>query len=439
MKQFYPKAHLFIGLLLSTAFSLQAQNLQVQSSSFPSLPATSCTNTQLDVNVLLLCINIAHNGNTVNISGSTITVNMDYTLGPICLGALAQTQQNINLGMIPAGTYSVQINGVLNSTTVSTLSANLTVNSCCSAVPSFTVSNDSICVGDSVYFANSSTGANSYQWFENNSSAGSMTNYGKRFNAAGTYNIKLVVTATGCSDSITKSVYVEQPNVDLGADFKICPGQTATLDAGSGRDSVRWKGSSNSRVLTIDSAGTYYVSIYENGCVDSDTVDVSWYPGAFLDLGNDTTICIGDTLYLDATLMGASYTWQDNSTQPVLSVFAGGNYYVQRIDSNGCMASDTISVAIDTCSTFLGEDHFSSQVNLYPNPASDELHIHFGSNEVASAVVSIKGVGGETFYSKTQTLSSQLTSIPVQKLKPGLYLVTLQIDGQIMVYKWVKK
>jgi len=431
-------------IALALSYSSSAQNVQLQNSSFPSLPATSCTNTQLDVTALLLCINIAHNGNTFNISGSTITVNLDYSLGSICLGALSMQNYSIGLGMIPAGTYSVVINGVLNGSTVSTLNTSLVVNSCCSAVPSFTPSSNTICVGDSIYFNNTSTGANSQQWYENGVSVGSGTHYGKQYNSVGTYSIKLVVNGTGCSDSITQTVNVTAPpTVNLGQDISICPGGQTVLDAGAGRDSVKWSDQSAFRSLVVTAPGSYYVEVFENGCSDKDTVVVSFFNVQGVDLGNDTTICINDTLVLDATLAGATYQWQDNSSGNTFEVYnPGGTYYVERTDSNGCKDRDTITVNIDTnCNpNSVFESEKMNEILVYPNPVKNTLFLDVPVLGNRTHVLEIYNISGKLIERKeVQNDGLGRFQVDVSMMKSGIYVLQLYTEEDVFVARWFKE
>lgn len=65
--------------------------------------------------------------------------------------------------------------------------------------------------------------------------------------------------------------------------------------------------------------------------------------GTTVNLGPDTTLCAGDTLLLDATTAGATYDWQDGSTNSTFEVTASGQYHVTV--TGGCSSgADTINV-----------------------------------------------------------------------------------------------
>ncbi len=434
MKNYYSillKSLTAFALLFS--LNVTGQTVGITGFSFPGPPATSCTNTMLDVNVTLLCINAVHQGNTVNIVGTTITVDIDYTLGPICLGALSFPVHNVNLGMIPAGTYSVVINGRLNAGTLSTSNTSLVVTNCCTAVPSFVPTNDTVCVGDSVYFGNTSVGATSRQWYVNNSSVSTSLHYGRRYNTPGNYSIKLVVSNGTCSDSITKNVLVSAlPTLNLGTDKKYCPnGGSVTLDAGAGRDSIRWSNNATSRTLVVDTPGTFYVTVYKNKCSSTDTISVSAYTVVPVDLGADVELCYGDSLTLNVLLTGSTYLWQNSSTLSSFKVKAAGTYHVRRTDKNGCATFDTINVTYDTCYAGISELALKSMISIFPNPAKDVINITSNADHNTSYSIGIYDLRGKLVKSTNVSIESGVgTSISIDDLKSGMYVVKIG-DGQL--------
>ena len=326
---------------------INAQNVTIQTLAFQApTPSTSCTNTLIDISCQVNCINAVHTGNTVTVSGSTITIDVNYTIGIICLGALSYPTHTVNLGMLSPGTYTVVVNGTWNGPTVHTQSTSLFVKGCCPAVPSFTYAKDTICVGDSLHFTNTTTGSISHEWFENNVSVGTQLNYGKRYNTAGTYRIRLEATDGTCTDSLMRNIIVKDyPVINLGNDTSICPGEPITLDAGSMRDSVLWSTSSTNQTINVGTAGSYHVRVSEFGCDSRDTINVSLFPQPpSVNFGPDTTLCDGDSLILDATSAGVTYLWQDNATNPTYTVKTAGTYAVELEDMNTCTSNETITV-----------------------------------------------------------------------------------------------
>lgn len=66
-----------------------------------------------------------------------------------------------------------------------------------------------------------------------------------------------------------------------------------------------------------------------------------------VDLGNDTTICAGQSLTLDAGNPGSSYTWSNsNAVTQTLTVSNAGNYVAYVTGTNGCVGISSINVAV---------------------------------------------------------------------------------------------
>ncbi len=80
-------------------------------------------------------------------------------------------------------------------------------------------------------------------------------------------------------------------------------------------------------------------------------------PCELLDLGPDTTICPGETVTIDATMPypGATYLWQDGSTNAVYQNAGPGTYSVQ-VTIYDCSVARTIHVYEHTGPPGLGND-----------------------------------------------------------------------------------
>jgi len=140
-------------------------------------------------------------------------------------------------------------------------------------------------------------------------------------------------------------IYDSMPVVNLGNDTSICAGQSLQLNATNAGANYIWQDGSANPTYLVTAGGTYWVIVSSGVCppaIDSITVTFNVLPT--VSLGNDTTLCMGQSLILNATFPGATYLWQDHSTGAVLNVNAGGNYSVTVTDANGCSASDTIDV-----------------------------------------------------------------------------------------------
>ncbi|MGC8864836.1 MAG: hypothetical protein ACP5O2_03840, partial [Bacteroidales bacterium] len=67
------------------------------------------------------------------------------------------------------------------------------------------------------------------------------------------------------------------PQPNLGPDITTCEGREVELDAGGGFASYKWNTGDNTRFLTVNKSGEYYVMVTNSqGCVGSDTIQVNF-------------------------------------------------------------------------------------------------------------------------------------------------------------------
>lgn len=176
---------------------------------------------------------------------------------------------------------------------------------------------------------------------------------------SGTYSVT-VTNAFGCISSDTITIQLGAiPVVDLPDDTVLCEASWMTLDAGNVGSSYLWSGGQQVRSISINQPGTYWVEVTSpGGCSSSDTIDIVLFPALSFDLGPDTNICVGDSLVLDAYVLGASYLWSTGETSSSIIIDSTGTYDVQMVSGFGCDASDEIAVTVLYPFDFeLGVDH----------------------------------------------------------------------------------
>lgn len=79
-------------------------------------------------------------------------------------------------------------------------------------------------------------------------------------------------------------------------------------------------------------------------------------PSPTVELGNDTVLCAGEKLLLNAPFPNGRYIWQDGSTNSSFDVNSGGLYSVEVALSNGCSVMDFIEVIYMDSTDLLGPD-----------------------------------------------------------------------------------
>ena len=106
-----------------------------------------------------------------------------------------------------------------------------------------------------------------------------------------------------------------------------------------------WSDDSTDSVITVNQAGTYWVKVSDSCGTVSDTINIYFAPYPVVDLGNDTTLCQGQSTILDAENMGSTYFWNDSSTNQTLTVTTEGTYIVSVTNLPGaCLSIDSINV-----------------------------------------------------------------------------------------------
>lgn len=105
------------------------------------------------------------------------------------------------------------------------------------------------------------------------------------------------------------------------------------------------------------------------GCpMVNDTIVTSSIPAPNPNLGNDTTLCSNQSIILNpGSFPGSNFLWSNGITAPLIvastSVIAGdtNTYWVQVTASNGCSASDSVTITFVNCT---GVEELIAQSNL---------------------------------------------------------------------------
>jgi gliding motility-associated-like protein len=168
------------------------------------------------------------------------------------------------------------------------------------------------------------------------------------FNTAGTYWL----TYSNYCEWGTDTFHIRNYELDAGIrDTALC-GNTfeLTLNATSANPpgtQYSWQDGSQGPSFIATHPGTYWVSMDKDGCVETDSMTISELPFPAVNLGPDTSICLGDTILLQGPAAD-SYLWQDGSTGRDYTVTNDGVYTLMA-SANGCPGKDTITVSSTDC------------------------------------------------------------------------------------------
>ena len=227
------------------------------------------------------------------------------------------------------------------------------------------------------------------------------------------------IGSDGCGALDTVVVEVGSFNLNLPPDTAICAGDTIQITA-SGGDTYSWTPNTNisnaniANPLVYPSVTTmYYVeSTTATGCTSLDSILITVVAIPAANAGPDQTICLGDTVTLQAS-GGQVYSWSpsgslSNSTIANPNAFPTSTteYVVTVLNSLGCGTSDTVAVTVNPIPT--------------ANAGADES-ICPGSS------VQLQATGGVSYtWSPITGLSSSSISNPIASpIIPTTYVVTV--------------
>lgn len=231
-------------------------------------------------------------------------------------------------------------------------------------------------------------------------------------------------------DVLNQSNYL----VNLGSDVNICDGDSVVINPGS-FTSYQWYNNDTSSTFTVDSTESVYLSVVNSsGCkAFSDTIQTNWIPlpqkPILTILGNDTLLYSTDLSlqwYLNATILSGE-------TDTSLIVQTNGEYFLTVTDTFSCVNySDTVSIL-----TIGLEDSFvnSSEVYIYPNPASQIIKITLPKNEMFFGL-NLLDISGKRI-DINEKYNSNSSIILLNDLPDGIYFLQIKLKDKIITKKIV--
>ncbi|MDX2045391.1 MAG: PKD domain-containing protein [Chitinophagaceae bacterium] len=242
-------------------------------------------------------------------------------------------------------------------------------------IPKFGASKKILCDRGIVQFTDSTITngrITNWLWDFGDGATSTQQNPSHTYTTPGDFNVMLtVVTEFGCTESVTVPAYIKlvnSPVTDIAGLTEAC--EPATLNFNGvvlvpDNTIVDWFWSfGNGQTSTLQNplpqnyllAGNYTVQMYvtnSSGCIDTVIKNVTIHPLPVTDAGADTTICLGQTIQLNAT-GAATYQWQPpasnlnctNCPSPLASPIVNTTYYVKGITGFGCEVTDSVRVFV---------------------------------------------------------------------------------------------
>ena len=379
----------------------------------------------------------------------TITVSSPLNMPPSRMGSDAFIDNAGNLWMFggwagAGGYYNDMWRFVPDTTCPAGANGNV--------IAAFTPSPDTACLPGTITFTNNSSNATSYQWNFGDGNTDTVANPNHTYTTVGTDTVTLIAVSNGAcatgSDTIKITItIVTPPLVNLGNDTTLCNGQNLTLDAGNPGATYLWSTGEITQTINVTSTGNYWVNVNVGACADTDSIMVTFVAPPIVNLGNDTTLCAGQPITIDAGNAGATYLWSNGAVTQTISPTLSGNYWV--VASIGtCTDTDTITINFTPLPIVnLGPDQSICNGNSVTLNAGNPGDTYLWSTGAVTQTISVSAAG--TYYVQVQngTCTGRDTIIvnanvsPIVNLGPDLTLcngmdTALNAGNAGMTYHW---
>ena len=225
-------------------------------------------------------------------------------------------------------------------------------------------------------------------WWENGSGVGNASNWSVLNQDA---IVVAEVTIGLCVERDTVVIdYAPVFDAGLPASFPLCNGDSTLVFANPGAPSYEWNSGQLASSIWISAPGTYTLTIPIQGCEYSTDMVVQNVPLPIFQLGEDPTICDGQSIEFSTGLPNADLTiWSNGADTAAISVDAAGTYSVE-VTNDGCSYADTIALNVQELPVFdLGEDQMlcpDEFASLYIYPLPEEATVSWSTGNWQSSI-----------------------------------------------------
>jgi gliding motility-associated-like protein len=214
-------------------------------------------------------------------------------------------------------------------------------------MPDLDLGSDTVLCSGNTFELMAGSGFESYTWQDNSHDSSLMITKG------GVYYIMAKHPCGSRWDTVVVRD-TPLPVLRMPQDTVLCAGTTLTFDVTlPGISRYRWQDNNSGPVYRVQQPGEYSVTITDsNLCSNSGVVRVNELQDPVVGWPEDTMICAGNTLILNADNPFSTYNWHDGTSQSSHPVTESGEYRVTV--TNLCGSADaSISVTISECVSYL--------------------------------------------------------------------------------------
>ncbi|HTN18080.1 MAG TPA: gliding motility-associated C-terminal domain-containing protein [Chitinophagaceae bacterium] len=150
--------------------------------------------------------------------------------------------------------------------------------------------------------------------------------------------------------TLITNVSLVKPPPFLIKDTIVCSTDTIVLNAKTEYADATYEWSTGERTpaISVLPPATRFVSVRVGNCTLYDSIQVRYRP-LDLNIGQDQTVCAGETVHLQANLSGYKYQWSTGATTQEIEVSESGTYILKAYNDT-CSGSGEVKISFVNCS-----------------------------------------------------------------------------------------
>lgn len=287
--------------------------------------------------------------------------------------------------------------------------------------------------------------------FGDGSSAASGSVASHTYTTPGVYTVSLTLSYNGQPIPVyTKTITVTGSTVAISGPSAICKGNTyvnnysathipgATYNWSATNATISGPNTVPSINLVSGSTGiaTISLQIINGGCTANSTKIITIDTIPQVSLTASTLTCMGNTVSLNGTPTGGSYTGT-NVAGSAFTPTTTGIYkvYYTYSNVNGCANTTSLSITVNACVGIEETDSPDGTFAIYPNPTDAALFISGG---VKILKVEVFDHLGQLVLIKDNVEATH-TSIEMEQLSQGLYFIQVLTKEERVMKKVIRK
>jgi len=149
---------------------------------------------------------------------------------------------------------------------------------------------------------------------------------------------------------------------------------------------------------------------------------------------DDTTICLGDVVILDAGSGYDDYLWSTAETTQAITVNAPDEYGIS-VWEGLCEIRDTVVVYTEICGSVKDEISNQESIRVYPNPGYGILTVELPSLYDNKISLQVFDILGHEVYSEIIETSNNIFKFNLSDIEPGIYNLKINTEKEQYLQK----